>query len=115
MGRKSNWSSGETKAIRIPAHLEEQLLEIARKLDSGEPVDFVQKKERHHESVGPYLIGIDDNRYILSGQTLTPDIQEQAESEIDALLAECDRHGLDPRIVFARLCEEWLEPIEQSA
>jgi hypothetical protein len=41
-GRKSTWKSGcrygETKLIRVPTAIADQVLEIAHKLDSGEPI-----------------------------------------------------------------------------
>ncbi len=35
-GRKAAWRHGETKTIRVPVALREQLLQIARQLDRGE-------------------------------------------------------------------------------
>lgn len=35
-GRKAAWRHGETQTIRVPVALKEQLLEIGKKLDSGE-------------------------------------------------------------------------------
>jgi hypothetical protein len=35
-GRKAAWKHGETKTIRVPVALREQLLEMARQLDRGE-------------------------------------------------------------------------------
>jgi hypothetical protein len=44
-GRKSTWQSGckssETKLIRVPIAIAEQILDIAHQLDAGEKVDFV--------------------------------------------------------------------------
>jgi DNA-directed RNA polymerase subunit RPC12/RpoP len=41
-GRKSTWKSGckfeDTKSIRVPAHIADQVLEIAHKLDAGESI-----------------------------------------------------------------------------
>jgi hypothetical protein len=39
-GRKSKWRNEKTKMIRVPEVLADQLLDIARKLDSGEIIDF---------------------------------------------------------------------------
>lgn len=39
-GRKSKWRNRKTKMIRVPEALSEDLLEIARKLDSGETIEF---------------------------------------------------------------------------
>jgi len=44
-GRKSTWHSGcpftDTKLIRVPIALAEEVLEIAHRLDAGETIDFV--------------------------------------------------------------------------
>jgi hypothetical protein len=43
-GRKSTWQSGcpftETKLIRVPIVIAEQILDIAHRLDAGETIDF---------------------------------------------------------------------------
>ena len=42
-GRKSSWSSGcsyeQTKLIRVPANIADQVLEIAHKIDAGQAPD----------------------------------------------------------------------------
>jgi hypothetical protein len=47
-GRPSTWKSGckfsETKLIRVPTAIADQLLEIAHRLDSGETLDLVTKQ-----------------------------------------------------------------------
>lgn len=40
-GRPSAWKHKETKLVRLPVAILDQLLDIAYKLDSGEPLDFV--------------------------------------------------------------------------
>lgn len=46
-GKKSTWKSGckfsETKLIRVPERLADQLLEIAHKLDEGLDIEIVTK------------------------------------------------------------------------
>lgn len=42
---KPKWKSGQTRTIRVPVVLAEQLLEIAHKLDSGESLDLTQDNE----------------------------------------------------------------------
>ncbi len=39
---KPKWKSGQTRTIRVPVVLAEQLLEIAHRLDSGESLDLTQ-------------------------------------------------------------------------
>lgn len=39
-GRRAGWNNSETQTIRVPKALASQLLEIARKLDEGEVIDF---------------------------------------------------------------------------
>lgn len=49
-GRKSSWPSGcgreDTKLIRVPISLADELLEIARRLDAGEQVYFSEVVEQ---------------------------------------------------------------------
>lgn len=45
-GRKAGWNNPETQTIRVPKVLATQLLEIARKLDEGETIDFDTKSEK---------------------------------------------------------------------
>jgi len=84
MPRPSNWNS-PTTAIRIPAHAAEQLLAIARQLDS--PSDgFVQ-----NPSTPPLLISVDDtsgdNQYLIEAVQLSPEDDEAVELAI----AQVDR------------------------
>lgn len=44
-GRKQAWKHGETQTIRVPKALAAQILDIARKLDEGELLDFVTKSK----------------------------------------------------------------------
>jgi hypothetical protein len=66
-GRKSTWKSGckfsQTKLIRVPIALVDQLLEIAHKLDSGEVLDLVTKQKSL-----PITPSIDDTPVISPGQ-----------------------------------------------
>jgi hypothetical protein len=54
-GRKSAWRNGETQTIRVPKVLADQILEIAKRLDSGEVIEFVseskEKPKRKRDSV----------------------------------------------------------------
>lgn len=50
-GRKSAWKNGETQTIRVPKILVAQLLEIAKRLDEGELIDFVSQSKLKIESV----------------------------------------------------------------
>lgn len=40
-GGKHKWIHGETKVIRVPIQLADRILEIARMLDEGVPLDIV--------------------------------------------------------------------------
>lgn len=118
MGRKAKWS-GPTEAIRVPAHLVDRLMDLARQLDAGEPVDFVQKTRLSPKAYPPNLITIGragaETAYLLPGGTIPGDIREEAERLVDELLGECDRQNLDPEFVYIRLVEAWLKPVDQSA
>lgn len=50
-GRRSSWVNKETQTIRVPKIFAAQLLEIAKKLDEGEVIDFVTKSKTKIESV----------------------------------------------------------------
>jgi hypothetical protein len=54
-GRKSEWaSSSQTRPIRVPDWMTEQVLEFARKLDNGEIIDNVHNQNAegsHSEEV----------------------------------------------------------------
>lgn len=38
-GPAPNWNLGRTKTIRVPIAIADRLLEIARKMDRGEPIE----------------------------------------------------------------------------
>lgn len=42
-GRKSGWNHPDTQTIRVPKVYAAQLLEISRRLDNGESIEFVSK------------------------------------------------------------------------
>ena len=42
-GRKSGWKHPDTQTIRVPKVYANQLIEIARRLDKGESIEFVSK------------------------------------------------------------------------
>lgn len=51
-GRKSGWGHSETTVIRVPQAFASQILEVARKLDKGETLDFDTDSDSHRiESV----------------------------------------------------------------
>jgi len=116
MGRKGNWNSNETTAIRVPTALVEQLLEMARALDSGDSQDFVQNHTALPASFPPYLVTIADRtgerRYGLPACTLTGAENAWAEREVDRLLDQCDRLRLDPLLVLSELTAAWVQPME---
>jgi hypothetical protein len=118
MGRKGNWNSNETTAIRVPTALVEQLLEMARALDSGDSQDFVQNHRALPASFPPYLVTVADRagerRYRLPACTLTGAENAWAEREVDRLLDECDRLRLDPLLVLSESIAAWLQPMEEG-
>ncbi len=118
MGRKGNWNSNETTAIRVPTALVDQLLEMARALDSGDSQDFVQNHKALPVSFPPYLVTVADRaeerRYGLSACTLTGAENAWAEREVERLLDECDRLRLDPLLVLSELTAAWMQPMEPT-
>lgn len=47
-GRKSGWSTSDTQTIRVPRRLTKQLIEIAKKLDSGEVIEMLTPEQIQH-------------------------------------------------------------------
>ncbi len=47
-GRKANWRQGETKTIRVPVILEDQILDLAQKLDRGKCVGDCRYSKLNH-------------------------------------------------------------------
>lgn len=45
-GRPSAWKHKETKLVRVPAAIVDQLMDIARKLDRGESLDYETKSKQ---------------------------------------------------------------------
>jgi len=70
-GRPSTWKSGckfsQTKLIRVPIALVDQLLEIAHKLDSGEVLDLVTKQKSLPTTLS-ITTSIDETPVISPGQ-----------------------------------------------
>lgn len=51
-GRKSSWRHSETQTIRVPKVFVRQLMNLARKLDQGESIDFdTQSKQARTDNV----------------------------------------------------------------
>jgi hypothetical protein len=102
MPRPKKWS-GETTAIRIPAHLAEKLIEIAQTLDTPQ-TGFVQNSEM-------YLITVDDKRYLLPPVAITPQEHTILDALVDRLLQDCKKSKLDPLAIVAEMapsvCKEW--------
>ena len=60
-GRKSEWvSSSQTRPIRVPEWMADQVLDFARKLDNGETIDTVhnQKPLAHRSAAVQNLLSI---------------------------------------------------------
>jgi hypothetical protein len=55
-GPAPNWNLGRTRTIRVPIAIADQLMEIARRIDSGEPVESamgLKKEDREELSKSP--------------------------------------------------------------
>ena len=57
---KPKWKSGQTRTIRVPVVLAEQLLEIAHRLDDGDSLDLTQ--DNFTEGVSAHIDVTQDNR-----------------------------------------------------
>jgi hypothetical protein len=92
MARPKKWS-GDTTAIRVPAHLADKLIQIAQTLDTPEP-GFVQNSEM-------CLITVDDKRYLLPPVAITPQDDTTLDALVDRLLLDCKKSKLDPLALVA--------------
>lgn len=74
-GRRSSWPSGwgreQTKLIRVPIALADELLDIARRLDAGESIRFEPSQQLSLSSV-----------QVISSQPLTP-VESEPVCDID--------------------------------
>jgi formate dehydrogenase maturation protein FdhE len=50
-GRKSNWNHSKTQLIRVPAVFVEQIMALARELDSESNLDFVQNLKEESTTI----------------------------------------------------------------
>jgi hypothetical protein len=51
-GRRSNWqSSSETKAIRVPEWMIDDLMKVAKQLDEGESINQLSDENIHKEKI----------------------------------------------------------------
>lgn len=102
-GRPSTWKSGckfsETKLIRVPTAIADQLLEIAHKLDSGETLDLVTKQlsllDRPTEiNVDARFSGVKlANRLNVSSAAFTP-VLKQGDSVFSEYTKQRDPDGI---------------------
>ncbi len=100
MGRPSNWS-GPTTAIRVPEHLAQHLLDIARQLDS--PANNVQNP------TGPYLLTSEGQcgtyrLFLNPPRDLSPLMEHAIGEYCDQVLDELSER--DRLLLLARLVEE---------
>lgn len=106
MGRPSAWNS-PTVAVRVPVHAVDQLLVIARQLDT--PRSFVQNSAPRMITIerGPerkqYLLGLDSVE-------LTPQEDALVEQMVDKFMDSVDKRDRD--YAFTCLVEKILKPIE---
>lgn len=110
MGRPAKWS-GPTTAIRVPAALADQLLDIARQLQGS----FVQNSSAPTVATfeGPYLVTVNETSYLVEPPPVL--VGEEADTVnqlVDELTAEMSEKDL--ALLVARLAEEWGRPIGSS-
>ena len=93
-GRKSTWKSGckfeDTKLIRVPKAIADDVLEIAHKLDSGDSLDSVTKPKGQLSLLGESGLEIKENtrlsgvelatRLSISSAAFTPVLKRGAEA-----------------------------------
>lgn len=89
-GRPSSWiSSSETRAIRVPEHLADRILGIARKLDRGEVYDIVQNQNTVLGEVERIIVDyesrVKSTRDWTKARTLINDLKLVLHSKTDCL------------------------------
>jgi hypothetical protein len=107
-GRPSSWGGVPTKAVRVPEALADQLLAIARRLQTESQVSetFVQK--------APTLLTVEDKqgarRYLIPPEE---PIDPTTEAEMDALIDQLfERYSQDDLLLMvAGMAEATLKPI----
>lgn len=140
MGRPSNWS-GPTRAIRVPEHLAEHLIDIARQLDNPEP-NNVQNPSglpickpaadaatiaqglaegwivHQAAPVPPYLLTSTSSKGTFQYTVNPPpDIPTEVWAEADRLIEEvCGQMSQTEHwLMLGRLVEEWGKPVDLNA
>lgn len=90
MGRKAKWS-GPSVAIRVPEHLADQLLELARKLDGSAQKNNVQKIIRCQ----PTMITYNNEAYMISPPPVVcGDDAESIDEAVDQILEQLSEEEL---------------------
>ena len=107
MPRPSKWQS-KTTAIRVPEHAAEQLLAIAKQLDSQ---SFVQ-----NPAVEPLLFTIEASkgveRYLIQAEPCTEDEMAQVEAALAKLYAKLGGGKLDDLLyVAAKIAQQVGTPL----
>jgi len=77
--------------------LADHLLAIARHLDV--------KNNVQNTTGGPYLVTVDDEQYLVKPVNCTTAEMQQVDAAIDVALSECERQGIDPRLLLAGVLE----------
>lgn len=107
-GRKSTWSSGcrfeDTKLIRVPAAIADQLLDVAHKIDAGEPVETSVESTEINEARLPLteqlsLLGENQERLV----KVPLAIEDAVRKYIEKLSFSLDA-GMIPRNQFSLFC-----------
>ncbi len=102
MARPSNWKT-PTTAIRIPTHLAEHLLEIARRLDDR---GFVQNPTPVYKP--RYMVGYEGSTYAVGGVVLSPTEEESVQKIADLVFADLVKFKPEERlIVLGELAKQW--------
>ncbi len=102
MPRPSPWNS-PTKAIRVPEHATEACLQLARMLDQDSP-EVLYKTE-------PLLVTIDDRRYLMPPQAITPEQAAWANDLIDQVLATAELGKDAEALLLSELAPRILSPL----
>jgi hypothetical protein len=96
-GRKATWAKGETKTIRVPVALAEELLRIAHLLDENKTVDDVTKS-KHIDLSGVPVQVVNDQSAVLLKNLIKAGFKIRPFGLQDSVRRQMDKQGYIPGI-----------------
>ncbi|MFQ3619117.1 MAG: hypothetical protein SNJ50_20700 [Cyanobacteriota bacterium] len=111
MPRPRKWR-GETTAIRVPSHLADRLLEIARTLDEIESDDSAGFVQNYPATLFTLEDPAESQRYLLEAGHIEASTAALLDAQVEALLQKCRQTSTNPLAVLAELVPYICKPID---